>query len=231
MAFPGGRFGAHAEYRTMPEDGLIAPKPANLTFEEAASLFFGSTTALPFLRDKAGLKRGEKVLVVGASGAVGTAAVQIARHLGAEVTGVTSTGNVELVRSLGADSVIDYSKVDFASTGESWDVILDTTSTAPYARCGHTLKPGGRLAVVNGSFAQVLGIGAPSKSSGKRVLTGVVPITADDVQYIARMAAAGDLRPVIDRTYPLERVTEAHAYVDTGRKRGSVVLAVVPSLV
>jgi NADPH:quinone reductase-like Zn-dependent oxidoreductase len=229
VAFPGGRFGSHAEYRTMAEDGAIAFKPANLSFAEAASLFFGSTTALPFLRDKARLKRGEKVLVVGASGAVGTALVQIARHLGAAVTGVTSTGNVELVRSLGAEKVIDYTREDFATTGETWDVIVDTTSTAPYSRCAAVLNPGGRLVVVNGSFAQALGIGAPSRASGKRVITGVAPITPDDVLYIAEMAAAGDLVPVIDRTYPLEQVADAHAYVDTGRKRGSVVLMVIPA--
>jgi NADPH:quinone reductase-like Zn-dependent oxidoreductase len=229
IAFPGGRYGSHAEYRTMPEDGMIAMKPANLSFEEAASLSFGSTTALPFLRDSAKIKKGDQVLVVGASGAVGTAAVQIARHFGAEVTAVTSTGNLNLVRAIGADRAIDYTKVDFATTGETWDIILDTTGTAPFSRCEPALKPGGRLVVVSGTFAQALGIGAPSKASGKHVIARVVPLSAGDLRYIADLAADGELKPVIDRVYPLESAAEAHTYVDTGRKRGSVVLTVVPT--
>ncbi len=227
IAFPGGKFGSHAEFRTMPEDGMIAIKPASLSFEEAASLSFGSTTALPFLRDKAKIKRGDQVLVVGASGAVGTAAVQVAKHFGAEVTAVTS--NVNLVRSIGADRVIDYTKVDFASTGDTWDIILDTTGTVSFARCVHSLKNGGRLVVVNGTFAQALGIGQPSKASGKHVINGVAPISPDDLRYIAKLATSGELKPVVDRIYRLEDAAEAHAYVDTGRKRGSVVLRVASS--
>lgn len=225
FAFTGARFGSHAEYCAMAEDGLIALKPANLSFDEAASLSFGSATALPFLR-RAKLKAGEKVLVVGASGAVGTAAVQIARHFGADVTGVTSTPNLGLVRSLGANPVIDYTQVDFAATGETWDVILDTTGTAPFARCAKVLKPGGRLVVVQGSFAQMLGIGAPSKASGKHVIMRAAPATPEDLRYIAEMASSGELKPVIDRIYPLEDAAKAHTYVDTGRKRGSVVLTI-----
>jgi NADPH:quinone reductase-like Zn-dependent oxidoreductase len=214
----------------MPEDGMVAIKPANLSFEEAASLSFGATTALPFLRDKAKVKRGDKVLVVGASGAVGTAAVQIAKHFGAEVTGVTSTANTKLVRSISADRVIDYTQVDFATTGETWDIILDTTGTAPFARSERALKPGGRLVVVLGTFAQALGIGAPSKASGKQVIASVAPLTAEDLRYIAKLAASGELKPVIDRIYSLEDAAEAHAYVDTGRKRGSVVLTVASNV-
>ena len=226
IAFPGGRYGSHAEYRTMPEDGMVVHKPACLSFEEAASLSFGSTTALPFLRDKAKVKSGDRVLIVGASGAVGSAAVQIAKHFDAEVTGVTSTANLQLVRSLGADSVIDYTQTDFASTGETWDIIVDTTGTAPFSRCERALKPGGRLVAVLGTLAQALGIGGPSKASGKRLISGVVPLTVDDLRYIAGLAEQGELRPVIDRIYALEDAAEAHAYVDTGRKRGSVVLTV-----
>jgi NADPH:quinone reductase-like Zn-dependent oxidoreductase len=200
-------------------------KPANLSFEEAASLSFGSATALPFLR-KAKLKAGDKVLVVGASGAVGSAAVQIARRFGADVTGVTSTANLGLVRSVGANRVIDYMQVDFAATGETWDIILDTTGTAPFGRCAPALKPGGRLVVVQGSFAQAFGIGAPSKASGKRVIMRAAAATPDDLRVIADMASSGALKPVIDRIYPLEEAAKAHDYVDTGRKRGSVVLTV-----
>lgn len=224
FAFPSAGYGCHAEYRTMPEAGMIARKPANLTFDEAAALSFGGTTALNFLRDKAGIKPGDKVLIVGASGGVGTAAVQIAKHFGAEVTGVCSTANLELVLSIGADKVIDYTKEDFAKTGETWDIILDTTGTAPFARCEQALKPGGRLVVVLGTFAQALGMERPSKASGKKVIAGVAALSVDDLRYLAKLAEAGDFKPVIDRSYPLEHAAEAHAYVDTGRKRGNVVL-------
>jgi NADPH:quinone reductase-like Zn-dependent oxidoreductase len=227
IAFTGGRFGCHAEYRAIAEAGMIAPKPANLSFEEAASLSFGAMNALPFLRDKARIKRGDHVLVVGASGAVGTAAVQIAKHFGAVVTGVTSTGNASLVQSIGADRVIDYTKVDFATTGDTWDIIFDTTGTVPFKRCEMSLKPGGRLVAVQGSFGQWLGLGKPSRKSGKRVIAGVAAPTSDDLRTIVDLAAKGELKPVIDRVYPLEDAAKAHAYVDTGRKRGSVVLRVV----
>lgn len=224
VAFTGGRFGCHAEYRAIAEDGMIALKPANLCFEEAASLSFGAMNALPFLRDKARIRRGDHVLVVGASGAVGTAAVQIAKHFGAIVTGVTSTGNTALVQSIGADRVIDYTKVDFATTGDTWDIIFDTTGTVPFSRCERSLKPGGRLVAVQGSLGQWLGLGKPSGKSGKRMISGVAAPTPDDLCTLVALAAKGELRPVIDRVYPLEDAANAHAYVDTGRKRGSVVL-------
>jgi NADPH:quinone reductase-like Zn-dependent oxidoreductase len=224
FAFPGASFGGHAEYRIMSEDGLIALKPANLSFEEAAALSFGGTTALIFLRDKGGIKRGDKVLIVGASGGVGTAAVQIAKHLGAEVTGVCSTANLDLVRSIGADQVIDYTKENFVLRGETYDIILDTTGTTSFARCGDVLKPGGRLLLVLGSFAQALGLERPSKASGKKVIAGVASARREDMNYLASLAQAGAFQPVIDRSYPLENAAEAHAYVDTGRKRGNVVL-------
>jgi NADPH:quinone reductase-like Zn-dependent oxidoreductase len=229
FAFTGGKFGCHAEYRAIAADGLIALKPANLSFEEAAALSFGGTTALPFLRDKADLKAGDKVLVVGASGGVGTAAVQIARALGAEVTGVTSTGNLQLVRSISAYHALDYTAEDFTEGHDTWDIILDTTGTAPYARVERVLRPGGRLVVVLGSLAAVLGIGRPPKSSGKRVIADVAAPTAEHIRTLAALAATGTLKPVIDRSYPLENAAEAHRYVDTGRKRGSVVLTIPPS--
>lgn len=226
FAFTGAGFGCHAEFRTVPEDGMIALKPARLSFEEAAALSFGGTTALSFLRDKGGIKAGEKVLIVGASGGVGTAAVQLARHFGAEVTGVCGTANLGLVRSIGADKVIDYTRDDFAGTGETWDIILDTTATAPFARCDRALNQNGRLLVVHGSFAQALAMERPPKASGKKVIAGVAAARPEDLRFLAKLAEAGAFKPVIDRSYPLEHAAEAHAYVDTGRKRGNVVMTI-----
>jgi NADPH:quinone reductase-like Zn-dependent oxidoreductase len=228
FAHTGASYGCHAEYRAVAENGLIALKPRNLSFEEAASLSFGGTTALDRLKTKGGVKPGESVLIVGASGGVGTAAVQVAKHLGAEVTAVCSAVNADLVRSIGADRVIDYRSEDFATTGERWDVILDTTGTVPLSRCEHALNPGGRLVIVlNASLAQALGWERPAKGSGKSVIAGVVDVRIEDMQYLARLAETGEYRAVIDRSYPLELAAEAHAYVDTGRKRGSVVLSVM----
>jgi NADPH:quinone reductase-like Zn-dependent oxidoreductase len=224
FAFPGEAYGCHAEYRTMGEDGPIALKPASLDHAEAASLSFGGITALGFLRDKGRIKSGDKVLIVGASGAVGSAAVQLARHFGATVTAVCSATNMDLVRSIGAAMVIDYKTRDFAVSGDTWDIILDTTGTVSFDRAERALAPGGRLLVVLASLAQSMA--RPSAVDGKRVIAGMVTTRVEDLQFLATLAAAGELRPVIDRLYPLADVAQAHAYVDTGRKRGSVVLSV-----
>jgi NADPH:quinone reductase-like Zn-dependent oxidoreductase len=226
FAFAGASYGCHAEYRTISESGMIALKPANLSFEEAAALSFGGITALGFLKSKGSIKRGDKVLIVGASGGVGTAAVQIARHFGAEVTGVCSTANLELVRSIGADKVIDYTNEDFVKNGGTYDIILDTTGTASFFRCGRALKEGGRLLLVQASFSQALGMERPPRSSGKKVIAGVVTERLEDLRFLATLAEAGEFKPVIDRSYPLENAAEAHAYVDTGRKRGNVVMTI-----
>jgi NADPH:quinone reductase-like Zn-dependent oxidoreductase len=224
FAFPGEAFGCHAEYRTMAEDGPIAIKPANLTHAAAASLSFGGITALGFLRDKGAIKPGDRVLIVGASGAVGSAAVQLARYFGATVTGVCSAANGDLVRSIGAADVLDYRTNDFASSGATWDLILDTTGTVPFARAERSLAPGGRLLVVLASLAQSMA--KPTLAAGKRVSAGIVTTRVEDLEFLARLAASGEFRPVIDRLYPLANAVEAHAYVDTGRKRGNVVLSV-----
>jgi NADPH:quinone reductase-like Zn-dependent oxidoreductase len=226
FAFTGAQYGCHAEYRTISEAGMIAPKPANLSFEEAAALSFGGATALIFLRDKGAIKRGDKVLIVGASGSIGTAAVQIAKHFGAEVTGVCSGANLELVRSIGADKVIDYTNEDFTRNGERYDIILDTTGTTSFSRCEPALAHGGRLLLVQASFAQSLGMERPSKASGKKVIAGVAAVHVENLRFLATLAEGGEFRPVVDRRYPLEKAVEAHAYVDTGRKRGNVVLTV-----
>ena len=225
FAFPGGKMGCHAQYRAVAEDGPIALKPENLSFEEAASLSFGGSTALHFLR-KAAIKAGEKVLVIGASGGVGAALVQLARHFGAEVTGVTSTTNLELVASLGAGRVIDYTKEDFTKSGETYDIIADTVGATSFARCKSALKDKGRLLAIAGGLLDMLASLWVPLTGSKKVVAGPADERPEDVRQLAELAKAGVLRPVIDRRYDFSQMAEAHAYVETRRKRGSVVVRV-----
>lgn len=223
FAFSGARMGCYAEYKCMPEDGAIALKPTNLTYEEAAALSFGGTTALDFFR-RGKLQSGERVLVNGASGGVGTAAVQLAKHFGADVTGVCSTANVELVRSLGATHAIDYTKEDFTRPGETYDVIMDTVGTAPFSRSKGSLKEGGRLLLVLAGLPAMLNIPWVSITSSRKIIAGPAAEREDDLRFLAELAEAGEFRPVIDRRYPFEQITEAHRYVDSGRKKGNVII-------
>ncbi len=223
FAFSDTAMGCHAEYKCMPEDGAMALKPANLTYEEAAALSFGGTTALDFFR-RGKLQSGEKVLVNGASGGVGTAAVQLAKHFGADVTGVCSTANVELVRSLGASHVIDYTKEDFTQNGETYDVIVDAVGTAPFSRSKASLKERGRLLMVLGGLPDMLRIPWVSMTSSKKVIAGPATGRAEDLRFLAGLAEAGEFKPVIDRRYPFEQIAEAHRYVDTGHKKGNVII-------
>jgi NADPH:quinone reductase-like Zn-dependent oxidoreductase len=223
FAFGGAAMGCYAEYKCMPEDGAVALKPANLTVEEAAALSFGGATALNFFR-RGKLQRGEKVLVNGASGGVGTAAVQLARHFGADVTGVCSAANAELVRSLGATRVIDYRTEDFTKSGETYDVIMDTAGTAPFPRSAGSLKEGGRLLVVLGGLADLLRVPFVSMTNSRRVIAGPSIGRPEDLRFLAELAEAGEFRPVIDRRYAFEQIAEAHRYVDTGRKKGNVII-------
>ncbi len=224
IAFPGGAMGCHAEYRTMAEDGPIAHKPANLTFEEAASLSFGGTTALHFLR-KANVKAGDRLLVVGASGAVGTALVQLGKHFGAEVTGVTSTGNVALVKSLGADATSSTTQKMTSRRGsETWDIIADAVGATSFDRCKHALSEHGRFLAIAGDLSEMLAPLRAKLTGTKKVIAGPAAERAEDVQQLAELARSGALRPVIDRRYDFAELPEAHAYVATGRKRGSVVV-------
>ncbi len=225
FAFPGGKMGCYAQYRAVTEDGPVALKPENLSFEEAASLSFGGSTALHFLR-KADIKAGEKVLVIGASGGVGTALVQLAKHFGTEVTGVTSTTNLELVTSLGADRVIDYTKEDFTKSGETYDIIADTVGATSFARCKRALKDQGRLLAIAGGLPDMLAALWVPMTSSKRVIVGPADERPEDVRQLAELAKGGVLRPVIDRRYDFAQMAEAHAYVETGRKRGNVVVSV-----
>lgn len=225
FAFPGGKMASHAQYRTLRESGPLARTPARLSVEEAASLPFGGITALHFLR-KANVQRGDKVLVVGASGNVGTALVQLAKHMGAEVTGVTSGPNAALVASLGAQRVIDYTREDAARTGERYDIIMDAVGGVGYARWKDALANGGRYAAIAGGLADILLASRTQKGSGHRVIVGPAAERPEDVQEIAMLADAGALRPVIEHTYEFAQMREAHARVETRRKRGSVVVRV-----
>ena len=226
FAFDDSGMGCHAEYKCMRADGAVAMKPTNLTYEEAAALSFGGTTALNFFR-RGKLQSGEHVLINGASGGVGTAAVQIAKHFGAIVTGVCSAANAELVHSLGAAQVIDYAKEDFTQSGETYDVIVDTVGTAQYARSRGSLRKGGRLLLVLGGLPDMLQIPWVSLSSDKKIIAGPAPARVEDLRTLAKLAEAGAFKPVIGRRYSFEQFIEAHRYVDSGHKRGNVVMTVV----
>jgi NADPH:quinone reductase-like Zn-dependent oxidoreductase len=223
FAFSDAAMGCYAQYKCMPQDGAVALKPPNLSFDEAAALSFGGSTALSFFR-RAKLQRGQSVLINGASGGVGTAAVQLAKHFGAEVTGVCSAANGELVRSLGAHHVIDYTKADFTENGVTYDVIMDTVGKAAFSRCKLSLKPGGRLLMVLGDLPQMLQIPWVSLTSNKKIIAGPASASAEDLRFLARLAAAGEFKPVIDRRFPFEQMVQAHRYVDTGRKKGNVIV-------
>lgn len=223
FAFTGTGMGCYVEYMCMTEDGALALKPANLDFEEAAALSFGGTTALGFLR-KAGIRKGDHVLVNGASGGVGTAAVQLAKHFGAEVTGICSAGNVALVKSIGADDVIDYAAEDFTRSSKKYDIIVDTAGTAPFSRSRGSLKKGGRLVLVLATMSDVLKAPWVSLASGMKVLAGSPSWKSEDLRFLAGLAESGRFRPVIDRRYLFSQMAEAHRYVEVGHKKGNVVI-------
>lgn len=214
---------SHAEYVCLPEDGSYTHKPANMTHEEAAAIPFGGHTALYFLK-KADIRSGQSVLVYGASGSVGTCAVQVARHFGADVTGVCSTANLDMVKSLGAD-VVDYTKEDYTSSGP-YDVVYETVGKGSYSGCMKVLTPRGTL-ILNAVFKFSWYLRAlVSIFSRKRVITGVAAERREDMVFLKELAEAGKLTPVIDRIYSFEEIAEAHRYVDGGHKKGNVVIKV-----
>ncbi|WP_353828156.1 NAD(P)-dependent alcohol dehydrogenase [Agromyces sp. SYSU T0242] len=225
----GARFGCHAEFVTVRERDEVARKPAALSFDEAAALVFGGVTALRYL-DLVEVGPGSDVLVNGASGAVGTAAVQLAASRGARVTAVTSGRNAELVRSLGAAEVVDHTREDFAAPAPGdaprYDVIVECVGNAPFRRVGRLIRPGGALLLVIADLAGMVGAALRPRRRGILVSQAGGPMGADGLARLAELAEAGAVRPVIDRTYDLDDVAEAHRYVDAGRKRGSVVLRI-----
>jgi NADPH:quinone reductase-like Zn-dependent oxidoreductase len=230
FGFSGDRFGAHAEYLTIPEDGSLATMPANVTYEEAAASTEGSHYALSFIR-KAKIRRGQDVLVNGATGAIGSAAVQLLKRLGAQVTAVCDTEHVELVRGLGADRVIDYTAKDFTRDEQAYDVVLDAVGKSSFGRCRRLLKPRGiYLSSDLGPLSQnpILALITPL-FGGKKVM---FPIPRDDqemVRYFKELIESGAFKPLIDRRYPLDQIVEAYRYVETGQKIGNVVISVEPS--
>ncbi|KJQ53858.1 NAD(P)-dependent alcohol dehydrogenase [Microbacterium sp. SA39] len=227
IASMGDAFGGHAEYVCVPADGAITRAPTTMSLEEAVTLVFGGITVQGFFA-QVSIGPGTAVLVNGASGAVGTAAIQLAKQLGAVVTAVTSGRNAALVTSLGADRVIDYTREDFTAGDDTYDVIVDCVGNAPFDRVEGSIAPGGALLLVVGDLRSMLRSRGQSRRSEKLVTWNVGKPGADDLAQLVSLADAGRYRAVIDRTFDLTGIVDAHRYVDTGRKRGNVVLLVVP---
>ena len=221
----GSAFGGHAEYVLLPETAPMVKKPEGMSHDDAVALVFGGHTVAECIF-RCPIKPGDQVLVNGASGAVGTAAVQAAKSYGAIVTAVTSAANAELVRSLGADRVIDYAREDFAAGEPSYDVVFECVGNAPFERVDRVVKPGGALLLVVTDLKGMLGARGNSRRSGKRVIAIDPRVTPKHVAFAFDLAAKGEMRPVIDRTFTLDEIVAAHAYVDTGRKKGAVVLRI-----
>jgi NADPH:quinone reductase-like Zn-dependent oxidoreductase len=225
----GFKFGAYAEYICVPEHGTLAVKPLNMTLEEAAAVLFGGVSALYFLKEGK-IQAGQRVLIYGASGSVGTFAVQLAKHFGAHVTGVCSTANLELVKSLGADEVVDYTREDFSRAGRVYDMVFDTVGKSGFWRTLKSLKRGGFYVRVGGSgrppsiLGGILGGMWASITGAAKVIGGVARGAPEHQPFLKELIEAGKLRTVIDRRYPLEQIAEAHRYVEAGHKKGNVII-------
>jgi NADPH:quinone reductase-like Zn-dependent oxidoreductase len=224
-------FGAYAEYKSMPENGALARKPTNMSYEEAASVPNGALTALPFLRDKGKIRSGQTVLIYGASGSVGAAAVQLAKYYGATVTGVCGTTNLEWVKSLGADQVIDYTQEDFTENGRTYDIIFDTVGKTSFLQCKGSLTDEGiYLATVPTPLIMLQALWT-AKNGTKKVkfaAAGLRPAREKikDLVFLTELIEMGKMKAVIDRCYPLEQIAEAHRYVEQGHKKGNVTITI-----
>lgn len=222
----GFRFGAHAEYACLPEAGVLAIKPSKMTYEEAATVPVAGIEALHFMR-KANIHSGEKVLIVGAGGSIGTIGVQLARHFGAEVTGVDSTGKLDMLRSIGADHTIDYTQEDFTQNGQTYDVIFDVMGKSSFSGSIQSLKLNGRyLLGGNSGPSQLLRGRWVSMTGSQKVIVGAASQKTEDLVFLKELIERGKIKSVIDRRYPLEQTAEAHRYVETGQKKGNVVITV-----
>jgi NADPH:quinone reductase-like Zn-dependent oxidoreductase len=218
-------FGTHAQYICLREDAALTTKPANTSWEEAAAIPLAGITALYFIRDLGNVESGQQVLINGASGGIGTFAVQLAKYFGAQVTGVCSSANVEMVRSLGADQVIDYAQEDFTQAGQTYDVIFDAVAKSSFSRCKGSLKQGGLYLTTVPNLAFFLQMLLSSAGSKKAKMGDAVP-KLEDLVFLKELTEAGKLKAVIDRRYPLEQTAEAFKYVEKGHKKGNVVITV-----
>lgn len=225
FGYRGQRMGAYAEYLCTPEDGEVALKPATMSYEEAAVVPYGAITALNLLR-KAPIQSSHKVLINGASGSIGLAAVQLARHYGAEVTGVCSTPRMDVVKSLGADHVIDYTREDFTQNGESYDLIFDILGRSSFARCQNSLKDNGRYLLASFKMKQLLQMLWTSFAGNKKVICAMAPEKTGDLPFIRELIEAGKIRAAIDTSFPLEQAAAAHRYVEEGQKKGHIAITV-----
>lgn len=223
FGYLGQRMGAYAEYLCIPETGTVGIKPANMSYEEAAAISYGAIMASNLLR-KANIQNGEKVLILGASGGIGSAAVQLAKHFGASVTGVCSTPGLEYVKALGADKVIDYTKEDFTKNGERYDLIFDVLGKSSFSRCQDSLKPNGRILYVSFKMKQLFQMLWTSKMGRQKVICALSTEKPEDLVVIKKLAESGKLKSIIDKCYPLEQAAEAHRYYESGLKKGSVIL-------
>jgi len=216
--------GCYSQYRCIKEETSIAYKPTNLTYEEAAAIPNGALTSLPFLRDKGNIQNGQKVLINGASGAVGVSAIQIAKYYGAKVTGVCSTSNLKLVESLGADTVLDYKKEDFTNTGQQWDIIFDAVGKSSFSKCKYSLSENGSFLTTAPTpiafFHNLIKTQTGKKAGFMATALRKAEKKKRDLYLIKELVETGKLKPVIDRRYSMKEIVEAHKYVETGRKRG-----------
>jgi len=226
VASTGAACGGHAQYACLPETGAVAIKPDSLTWEQAVAIPFGANTALYYLRDLGKIRPGQNLLIIGASGAIGTAGVQLAKHFGASVTGVCSGPNVELVKALGADNVVDYTREDFTESGNTYDLIFDVVGATTFDHCQRSLKPAGVFLQNIMELSDIVRVAWTSITGRKRIKGGVAFGNMANMGLITALAEAGSLRPVIDRSYPLERIADAFKYVEQGHKKGNVVITV-----
>jgi NADPH:quinone reductase-like Zn-dependent oxidoreductase len=228
FGYRGQSMGTNAEYVCMPENGLVAIKPIGMRYDEAAAVPYGALTALNLLRT-INIRPGQKVLIIGASGGIGSAAVQLAKYFGAEVTGVCATPRLDFVKSIGADKVSDYTQEDFTQNGETYDVIFDILGKSSFERCRSSLTSNGHYLLASFKLKQLLQMLWTSKTSSQKVVCALSGEKPEDLHFIKELIEAGKIKSIIDRRFPLEQTADAHRYVEQGHKKGNVVITVKES--